>query len=138
MHRCTSCGSSAPKWAGRCDGCGEWNTLVEEIDVREEPRRAAAAGVPVPIAQVVDEHGSVRSTGLSEVDRVLGGGVVAGRSRSSAASRASASRRSWCNSPVRWPSWATGPSTSRGGVGRAGAESGRPPAGVARRALVGR
>ena len=79
VHRCTSCGAAAPKWAGRCDGCGEWNTLVEELDVRDEPLPVGrAASVAVPIADVVDESARIRPTGLAEVDRVLGGGLVPG------------------------------------------------------------
>jgi DNA repair protein RadA/Sms len=79
VHRCTTCGASAPKWAGRCDGCGEWNTLIEEIDVRT-PAGAdrPTAGVPVPIVEVTDESARVRPTYVGEVDRVLGGGLVGG------------------------------------------------------------
>jgi len=79
VHRCTSCGAAAPKWAGRCDGCGEWNTLVEELDVRDTPTIVAGRNsIALPIADVVDESSLLRSTGLVEVDRVLGGGLVPG------------------------------------------------------------
>jgi DNA repair protein RadA/Sms len=79
VHRCTACGSAAPKWAGRCDGCGEWNTLVEELDVRDSPVVVASStSVARPIADVADESTLIRSTGLVEVDRVLGGGLVPG------------------------------------------------------------
>ncbi|MEQ8843000.1 MAG: DNA repair protein RadA [Acidimicrobiales bacterium] len=79
VHRCTSCGAGAPKWAGRCDGCGEWNTLVEELDVREPSTIVAGANsVAMPIADVPDESNLLRPTGLAEVDRVLGGGLVPG------------------------------------------------------------
>jgi DNA repair protein RadA/Sms len=79
---CTSCGHQAPKWMGRCPGCGEWNTLQEEVlEVRVErsgaPRRASARK-PTPLADV--EAASVERvrTGSGELDRVLGGGLVPG------------------------------------------------------------
>ena len=79
VHRCNVCGAAAPKWAGRCDGCGEWNTLVEELDVREKPVLVVGStSVAMPIADVADESSLLRSTGLAEVDRVLGGGLVPG------------------------------------------------------------
>ncbi len=79
VHRCTECGAESPKWAGRCDGCGEWNTLVEELDIRE-PSAASLPprSTPKPMADVADESSTARSTGLGEVDRVLGGGLVPG------------------------------------------------------------
>ena len=76
--RCSSCGVAAPVWAGRCTGCEEWNTLVEE-------RTAAVArslGAPVaparPIADVADQDAAPMPTGVAELDRVLGGGLVPG------------------------------------------------------------
>lgn len=79
VHRCTECGAESPVWAGRCDGCGEWNTLVEELDGRD----AAAATLPpssepLPMVDIADDASAARSTGVGEVDRVLGGGLVAG------------------------------------------------------------
>ena len=57
---CQSCGASHRKWAGRCDACGEWNTLVEEVDLRGE---AAAAppptSKPARIAEIVDTAADV-------------------------------------------------------------------------------
>jgi DNA repair protein RadA/Sms len=79
LFRCGECGSSAPTWVGRCPGCGEWNTLVEE---RVTPPRASAAGRPperpTAIEEVTLQESATRSTGLAEVDRVLGGGLVPG------------------------------------------------------------
>src|SRR5688572_30461932 len=81
VFRCSECGGAAPKWAGRCPTCGEWNSLVEE---RDEPARAApvvglgAPDVPVPIAEVEADDWHPRRTGLPEVDRVLSGGLVPG------------------------------------------------------------
>ena len=79
VHRCTECGWSSPKWAGRCGGCDEWNTLVEELDVRgEAPSVEPPSSSPSRIADVIDVSTAARPTGLPEVDRVLGGGFVPG------------------------------------------------------------
>lgn len=80
---CGSCGHVEPKWLGRCPTCQEWNTLVEEI-ASPEPPRPSATGVsdgalPTPIADVVEISARDRaSTQIGELDRVLGGGLVAG------------------------------------------------------------
>ena len=80
---CTACGNETPKWVGRCPGCGAWNTLEEHIEKPAAPGRAKAAAVglsrrPQPISQV-DTDAEIRfSTGMGELDRVLGGGAVAG------------------------------------------------------------
>lgn len=74
---CQECGMSYPRWVGRCDGCGKWNTVVEESldDVR-----VASAGKKVEFSSVFDEHLSfdrVR-TRINEFNRVCGGGLVPG------------------------------------------------------------
>lgn len=80
---CTACGNETPKWVGRCPGCGAWNTLQEHIEKPAAAGRAKAAPVgmsrhPQPIGQV-DIDTEIRfSTGMGELDRVLGGGAVAG------------------------------------------------------------
>lgn len=80
---CTACGNETPKWVGRCPGCGAWNTLEEHIEKPAALGRAKAAPVgmsrkPQRIAQV-DTDAEIRfSTGMGELDRVLGGGAVAG------------------------------------------------------------
>lgn len=80
---CTACGNETPKWVGRCPGCGAWNTLEEHIEKPAAVGRAKAAPVglsrkPQRIAQV-DTDTEIRfSTGMGELDRVLGGGAVAG------------------------------------------------------------
>ncbi len=81
-HRCTDCGTAAPKWAGRCAACGGWNTLVEEVDV-PRPAGGPLGGVgpadrPTPILEVDTTEGAPRATGVAELDRVLGGGLVPG------------------------------------------------------------
>lgn len=80
---CSECGYETPKWAGKCPGCGEWNTMVEDVRL---PQKSAVSAVPrpthtfsaTPLSQInaADEHRFV--TGISELDRVLGGGIVKG------------------------------------------------------------
>ena len=79
---CQSCGAAVPRWEGQCRTCGQWNTLVETV-VREEPRRrpVAVAGraVPAPLSHAADPAEAMRRpVGIGELDRVLGGGLVAG------------------------------------------------------------
>ena len=82
---CTSCGNETPKWQGKCPACGAWNTLVEQ-EVHAAPAakaRTRSASVeiykePKPLGQV-DTDSEIRfSTGMGELDRVLGGGAVSG------------------------------------------------------------
>ncbi|MCU0311449.1 MAG: DNA repair protein RadA [Acidimicrobiales bacterium] len=81
VFRCQECGGTAPKWAGRCPSCEAWNSLVEE---REVPASVAAAGLaaplgaPRPITEVDVDQWRARPTGIAELDRVLGGGLVPG------------------------------------------------------------
>ena len=80
-HVCSSCGTHHPKWAGQCTGCGEWNTLVEEVVSTGGEATlvsSAPAGRPVPIAEVDAIAGEPRPTGITEFDRVLSGGLVPG------------------------------------------------------------
>src|SRR5438105_1015545 len=74
--RCGECGASAPRWQGRCAGCGGWNTITEH---RERPdTRQTGDARPVPICDVAPDGWSARPTGVGELDRVLGGGLVPG------------------------------------------------------------
>jgi DNA repair protein RadA/Sms len=82
-HVCSECGHSSPKWFGQCPGCAEWNTLVEEAAPAASGRRggkgrAAAALRPVPLAEVTAPAVARLETGIGELDRVLGGGLVPG------------------------------------------------------------
>jgi DNA repair protein RadA/Sms len=83
VYCCQACGHTESKWLGRCPACQEWNSLVEEVE-SIEPARASAAGVadgqaPMSIAEVGESFGGVRTiSGIAELDRVLGGGLVAG------------------------------------------------------------
>ncbi len=80
---CTECGNEFPKWSGRCTACGAWNSIVEQPAAKEEKRGAAKASAsrdkrPMTLDEVdIDEQLRI-STGLGELDRVLGGGAVAG------------------------------------------------------------
>ena len=80
---CTSCGNETPQWQGRCPACGAWNTLQEHIEKPSLPGKAKAAPVgasrtPKKLSQV-DTDSEIRFfTGMGELDRVLGGGAVAG------------------------------------------------------------
>jgi len=77
---CQSCGHASPKWLGRCPNCGEWNTFVEEAITPEPSRRDAgvSVSVPIPITEVPEAREPRTSTDMSELDRVLGGGLVKG------------------------------------------------------------
>src|SRR5512133_1240197 len=77
---CSACGQETPKWHGRCPGCGEWNTIVEEARTGPvgRPRKAAPALRPVPLGQVEAPAVARLGTGIGELDRVLGGGLVPG------------------------------------------------------------
>jgi len=72
VHSCTACGFSSPRWFGRCPGCGEWSSAAE---VNRTDGSSA-----VVVTTLADTNNEVErfSTGLAEVDRVLGGGLVAG------------------------------------------------------------
>jgi DNA repair protein RadA/Sms len=76
---CHTCGATAPKWVGQCPGCSEWGTLQEELD---QPAAAAAvlppSARPIPIGEVDPTEFEPRATGIEELDRVLGGGLVPG------------------------------------------------------------
>ena len=78
---CQTCGAHSPKWLGRCPECSGWNTLVEEVDkadVRPAWGSRSAQGKPIPLSEVRADSESRRLTGIQELDRVLGGGVVPG------------------------------------------------------------
>ncbi|EME64352.1 DNA repair protein RadA [Amycolatopsis decaplanina] len=80
-YRCGECGYEAPKWVGRCPECQAWGTLEERGDARPAIARVAA-GAPSaparPIGEVDVETARAKPTGVSELDRVLGGGFVPG------------------------------------------------------------
>jgi DNA repair protein RadA/Sms len=80
VWRCQNCGASAPRWMGRCNDCGEFGSFVEEIEQPAGARRQAARVIAQPLG--LDAVGVAQaprtSTGVAELDRVLGGGLVGG------------------------------------------------------------
>lgn len=80
---CTDCGTETPKWMGRCPGCGAFNTMQEHIEKPVAPGRSKPVSVgsnrkPQRICEVDSTTESRFYTGMGELDRVLGGGAVAG------------------------------------------------------------
>jgi DNA repair protein RadA/Sms len=87
VHVCSECGHESARWAGQCPGCGEWNTLVEEARAAAAGRRAVGRGgggkgvvplEPIALGAVDAEEHRRLSTGVGELDAVLGGGLVPG------------------------------------------------------------
>ncbi len=84
LYVCSQCGYESAKWYGKCPSCGDWNTMNEEI--RETARSSVGTGAalrrpaskPVPVTQISTEDEQRYYTGLKELDRVLGGGIVKG------------------------------------------------------------
>lgn len=90
VYVCTSCGETSPRWLGRCPSCGSWNTMEEDV-VQQPAKSAAKAGGAAVRAEGITnltarrlseismtEEKSRIVTGISELDRVLGGGIVLG------------------------------------------------------------
>ena len=81
---CANCGSVSSRWLGRCPQCGEWNTMTEETLQPEAPRKAGsmqrtgAETRPAALTDIAMEDMSRLETGIGELDRVLGGGLVPG------------------------------------------------------------
>jgi DNA repair protein RadA/Sms len=88
VYRCTECGAEQPRWAGRCDACGTWNSLVEEVVTRRRGGGRAlgrSSGTAVPTARPPVRLSAVKGgevgrwhSGIAEFDFVLGGGLVPG------------------------------------------------------------
>jgi len=85
VYRCQECGQASPKWAGQCSGCGAWNTLIEEAEQVLSKAAAAARGLtdfseaPVKLSEARAMKAEHAPTGISELDRALGGGLVKGQ-----------------------------------------------------------
>lgn len=89
VYVCTNCGETSPRWMGRCPSCGAWNTMVEDV-VREEKKTGlggaavrTAGGSSLLVASKLSDISTTEErsrivTGISELDRVLGGGIVLG------------------------------------------------------------
>ncbi len=81
---CTQCGYESAKWVGKCPDCGQWNSMSEEIKLSEAPSKGTTAGIgaaPIAIHRLnqLESGDEIRIvTGIEEIDRVLGGGIVPG------------------------------------------------------------
>ena len=84
VYICNECGYRSLKWLGKCPGCDKWNTLVETLDTPQKSSPQKPASVkstlnrPTQIREVTHDTNTRFSTGLRELDRVLGGGIVMG------------------------------------------------------------
>ena len=83
MFFCTECGNETPKWAGRCSACGAWNSIVEQPEQKKSSKieKKPFNKTSVKLENITDLHGDEEirfSTGMRELDRVLGGGAVKG------------------------------------------------------------
>jgi DNA repair protein RadA/Sms len=77
---CSACGADAPRWSGQCPSCGEWNTLTSFTESRATHALASVGSTAPaePIAQLAGPEETRLATGFTELDRVLGGGLVPG------------------------------------------------------------
>src|SRR4030043_421530 len=82
FFQCQTCGYTSPKWLGKCPDCGAWDSLVEEKKKTVTHRSSLVTHLgksePQPLSSVTGQYGQRTSTGMKELDRVLGGGVVDG------------------------------------------------------------
>ncbi len=83
IYSCSECGASSPKWLGKCPGCGAWNTLVETLaepgGTGKNRFQSLARSQPVATLSEIEASDVARTpTGIAELDRVLGGGIVEG------------------------------------------------------------
>jgi DNA repair protein RadA/Sms len=75
-HVCTECGTASPRWLGKCPGCGAFGTLAEELHATDDGSVGGLARMPTLLGEVSANEGERISTGVPELDRVLGGGIV--------------------------------------------------------------
>lgn len=83
LYVCQQCGTTAPKWSGQCTSCGEWNTMVEELEVTGKKSSIGPLSIrnlerPQKLSEIVTGKMQRFSTSNKELDRVLGGGLVPG------------------------------------------------------------
>lgn len=87
VYACQNCGHTSPKWMGKCAACGEWNTYVEEVITRDtgktagyqwDQKKETATAGPVNLDAIVHTDEARINTGDGELNRALGGGIVAG------------------------------------------------------------
>ena len=82
IYACNECGGQSTKWQGQCPHCGAWNTLVEAVAERAGQRRyagVATASTLTPLGQIRAKEVARMPTGVAELDRALGGGLIAGQ-----------------------------------------------------------
>lgn len=77
VYVCGECGHESGKWLGRCPNCGSWNTMLEAVPSPVQ-HVSGTASRAVPLAQVKADAARRTSSGMAELDRVLGGGIVGG------------------------------------------------------------
>ena len=75
---CSECGHIYPKWVGRCTECGEWNTVSEQVELPRATVKSGRTLKPKSLSQITGQEDIRCKTGSAELDRVLGGGLVAG------------------------------------------------------------
>ena len=75
---CTNCGAAHRKWIGKCDACGAWNSIIEETPLSAGPKSIGGKGKSIPLTDLATQEASPprASSGIDELDRVLGGGLV--------------------------------------------------------------
>lgn len=83
VYICQSCGYETAKWYGKCPDCGEWNTFTEQLKAPMAPAARGVSSGQAPtvvstLAEISSEEGHRQRTGMTELDRVLGGGIVPG------------------------------------------------------------
>ena len=80
LYICNECGHESAKWYGCCPGCGEWNTMEEEIRTPQQQKTVKSIkNITAQTINEIDADDEIRfKTGMAELDRVLGGGIVKG------------------------------------------------------------
>ena len=82
VYVCSECGATSSRWLGKCPSCGKFNTMVEEIIKpaagAKDVRKAVYSNRAKPLKDITFERYDRTSSGISEFDNVLGGGIVAG------------------------------------------------------------
>ncbi len=80
VFSCQSCGTIFPKWVGRCTGCGEWDTVIEEMSEQRDPkeRSFSSGSSPLPASKIETTDKKRIATCFSEFNHILGGGIVPG------------------------------------------------------------
>ncbi|ONI45730.1 DNA repair protein RadA [Candidatus Epulonipiscioides gigas] len=79
VHICQMCGYESGKWLGKCPSCNEWGSLIEEtVDIKQKITTRSSKNVPLKLSEITLTNEDRTTTGITELDRVLGGGIVKG------------------------------------------------------------